>query len=60
MPTGLRVRLNEAGMRQTNVRKNRSGIVVGYTRDGAACRVLWDGHRVPQPWFFEYLIPDPR
>jgi hypothetical protein len=57
---GIRVRLNEAGMQQTNVLKNRSGVIVGFTRDRQACRVRWDGRRVAQPWFFEYLIPDPR
>jgi hypothetical protein len=43
-----------------NVMKNRSGRVVGYSRDGEACRVLWDDRRTPHTWERQFLVVDPR
>jgi hypothetical protein len=59
-PKGSRVRLNDDGMQQTHVLKNRSGVVTGYGHDGETIYVRWDDHRAPQPWFCAHLIPDPR
>lgn len=59
-PLGTRVRPNEVGMKTIKVLKNRSGCVVGYSRDGEACRVLWDGCRSPDTWGRQLLLKDLR
>lgn len=59
-PKVMRVRLNEKGMEAVAVLKNRSGVVVGHTRDGAACLVRWDGRKRPTAWLHDFLTEDPR
>lgn len=59
-PLGTRVRLNEVGIGLVRNEGDRSGRVVGYSRDGEACRVLWDGLQSPQTWERQVLLKDPR
>ncbi|MGH2607546.1 MAG: hypothetical protein ACRDHF_00535 [Tepidiformaceae bacterium] len=57
LPLGTRVRLSEDGKTMTGGNPNRSGVVVGYGRDGETVLVLWDGQT--QPWFCHLLVADP-
>mgnify|MGYP001569572071 CR=1 FL=1 len=55
-PLGTRVRLNEEGMKRVSVLKNRLGLIAGYSRDGEAVWVQWDGQHATQPWWCWLLV----
>jgi hypothetical protein len=59
-PPGTRVRLNDAGMAVVRRLQNRSGVVVGYARDGLKLWLRWDGRRAREAWATVYVIRDPR
>jgi hypothetical protein len=49
-----RVILNEEGVRHTGV-KERTGVIVGESRDKTCWRVLWDGNIYPQVFHKSFL-----
>lgn len=57
-PLGTRVQVEEGVMSMIGQKTQRSGFVVGYSRDGEACRVLWDGLQSPQTWERQALLKD--
>ena len=57
-PIGTRVRLSEEGMRWN--KKDRTGRVVGYSRDYEALRIIWDGHKTAQTWGWKLVVVDRR
>ncbi len=59
-PIGTRVRLNEAGQGQVTKRWLRFGVIEGYSRDGEAVWIRWDGNATRQLWDCVLLVAEPR
>ena len=54
---GCRVRLSKLGLGLTTLRRQRDrcGTVRGWTRDGEAVMILWDGLMQAQRWYRDYV-----
>jgi hypothetical protein len=53
---GDRVQLNAEGFRRLGERP-LEGVVVGFSRDGACARVVWDGQVSPLAYHLSFLEP---
>jgi len=55
-PLKSRVVMTEEGQKQFRVYANRSGVVVGYSRDNVLVRVLWNGNKDASNWSQNFLV----